>query len=326
MNIRSIARIASIFVLLICIALAGCSSPASDDSSETPVGKPESLTALFGTATGPSGLVGATIAEIMMEEGVKANAEPGGAVSNVQLVSKGEAEYGITMTIIPAIAEKGDYPFDGKYENIAGVCAFYPNFLHVIVDPSIESIDQLKGKSFASQPVGQASQTAFADLLTSYGLSEDELNVVRGSQTEGAELMKDGHVVGITATTAMPAGAMVELSSMKTVRFLEISDEACEEMSKINPGYVKTTLPANTYPGQDEDIQGVATDLILVARADLSEDEVYWFTKTLAENIDRVKSSHNAMAGMTLESMAAVAGIKMHPGAQRYWDEVLGNK
>ncbi|MGI6128932.1 MAG: TAXI family TRAP transporter solute-binding subunit [bacterium] len=312
-------------LLIVAMTVVGCGSNPSSEGNEAAdePGKPANLTVLAGTAGGSWMPIGAAVAEIFSDNGVKANSEQGGGVSNVTAISRGEGDIGFTMTIIPSIARAGEQPFDGVYDNVAGLAVLFPNFNHVMVGPEVNSLEDLKGKGFVTQPVGHATQVAFRDLLAAYGMTEDDLKLTRGSQTEGVELMKDGHVIGLTATTAAPGGSLTELATSKDIKFLGVDDEHLAKLKEINDGYVRTNLKPNTYPGQTEEVQGVGTDTVLIVRKDMSDEEVYWITKTLAENIQKLKDSHACMADLTLEQMASVTGVSMHPGAQKYWDEVL---
>jgi len=96
-----------------------------------------------------------------------------------------------------------------------------------------------------------------------------------------------------------------------------------KELQKLNPGYVKTKLPAGTYAGQKEAVLGIGTPTIIICRADMPADEVYWITKKVAENVETLRAAHSAMRKLTVRALSEVSGIQMHPGAARYYKEVL---
>lgn len=284
---------------------------------------PDQLTLRSGVSGGTWFPIGAGITEIFREQGVQANTEPGGAASNIISVERGEAELGFTMTILPELARQGAEPFPEEVGGTRGIAVLFSNFTHVLVreDGGVETVPDLDGKSFASQPFGTGTQIAFANMLRAYGLSPDDLELTRGGQTHGADQVRDGHAVGMTATTAAPGGTITELASVVDVRFLPLSDEAYDRMTDINPGFVRKTLPAGTYPGQNEAVPGTGTDTILTVSQAMPEEEAYWITKTLVENIDRVKGIHASMSDLTPERLAAVQGVQLHPGARRYYEE-----
>ena len=287
---------------------------------------PNSITLLTGVAGGSWAGIGAVISEIFRNAGVKSSGESGGGASNVIMVDRMDAELGMCATTDPPVARKGEAPYEEKHTDVMGVCMLFQNFVHIMVreDSGVTSIEQLKGKEFASQPVGTSTQAVFSDVLSVYGLSENDLKITRGGQTEGAALVKDKHVVGFTATTAAPSGTLLEMAQFTPIKILTISSEKAKELSEINDGYVETILPAKTYPGQDEPITGVRADTILIVNRNMPEEEVYWISKTLVENLEMLQSAHSTMRNLTVEEMAKVGGVELHPGARRYYEENFG--
>lgn len=284
---------------------------------------PDQLTLRSGVAGGSWYPIGASMIEILNAAGTRGNAEPGGAASNLVAIDQGQIELGFTMTILPALAAAGTAPFPQPVEGIRGISVVFPNFGHVMVreDSGVTGFEDLAGKAFASQPVGTGTQIVFADMLEVHGLSESDLDVTRGGQGHGADQVRDRQAVGLTATTAAPSGTLTELATGHAITFLDIDDEHFAAMKEINPGYVRTTLPAGTYAGQDEDVEGVGTDTILVVSEDMPEEHAYWITKTLVEGIADLNKAHGSMRDLTPEGMAAVQGVELHPGARRYYEE-----
>jgi len=286
---------------------------------------PSSITLLAGVAGGTWAAIGSVVSQIFRDAGVKSSLEVGGGASNVIMVDRMNAELGMCATTDPPVARKGEAPYEEKHEDVVGVCALFTNFVHILVreDSGVTSIEELKGKAFASQPVGTSTQAVFSNVLSVYGLSEDNLKITRGGQTEGAALVKDNHVVGLTATTAAPSATLSEMAQFTPMKVLVISKEKAKELSEINNGYLETILPADTYPGQDEPVQGVRADTILITNRNMPEEEVYWITKTLIENLETLKTAHATMKNLTVEDMAVVGGVELHPGAQRAYEEYL---
>ncbi|MBW2147004.1 MAG: TAXI family TRAP transporter solute-binding subunit [Deltaproteobacteria bacterium] len=289
-------------------------------------GKPSSITIVTGVTKGTWYPIGSVVADIFNKAGARSSAEPGGGVGNILAVSMGKAELGITTTNLPAIAKAGKPPFKKPVSGFLGFCYVFPNFEHIIVrkNTGINSPADLKGKPFASQRLNTSSQVVFSDVLWAYGLTEGDLKITRGSQGEGVELMKDRQVVGQTAITAPPSAAFTEIHTVLGVKVLPLSEEAVKKLIKKNPGYVRKILPKGTYPTQDEDILGIGSDAILVVQEKMPEDQVYWMAKTLIEHIADLRQAHRTMKNITVEQMANVAGVKLHPGAARAFKEALG--
>ena len=82
------------------------------------------------------------------------------------------------------------------------------------------------------------------------------------------------------------------------------------------------TVPAGTYPGQAEDVVTIAHPNFLAVHADVDEETVYLFTKTIYENLGFLQAIHTATKAMSLESAITGLPVPLHAGAERYYREV----
>lgn len=289
--------------------------------------KPESLTLVSGVAGGTSFVQAEALSSIFRAQGVKSTVEPGGDAVNVMLVSDKRADIGITTSWIPQEAKEMKAPFDKKYENIAALAWIGSTISHIFVleNKGINSVADLKGKDFANQKVGSGSRIVFHYILGAYGMDEGDLSERLGGQTEQSQLMMDEHVVGLAATTTPPSGAFIQLTSIKNVKLLDLTEEVIKTIIESNPGFRGIVMPKGTYPRQDKDNFSIGGSRMFIVRKDMPDEDVYWIVKTFVENLDKFKAGHAAMKDLTLEKMFNnLSGIELHPGAKRYYDEVLG--
>ena len=307
-------------VLIAAVLSAGFALSAAAGDGKVP----DKLSIASGVSGGNWYIMAAGFSKILGDKGAKVNVEIGGAVANVMSVSRGDVEMGMTFDFVPAMGRSGEKPFTGKVTNVRGVAGFPPSFTHVLVaqDSGIKTFADLKGKKFATQRVGTGSQYAFAKLLLAHGLTEKDLQLFVGGQSYAVNNIKDRNVVGMTATTAFPGSKITELMTTRRMRFLEVSDEAYAKIKEINPGLIRFTLPAGTYRDQDAALPGIGTGTIFVVNASMPEDEAYWITKTMAENIEALRKIHGSLKKMTKEDVATFAGLEAHPGSLRYFKEV----
>ncbi len=287
-------------------------------------GKPPQQLTIF---TGPQGgswyAMGGGLARIFQEAGIRASSEVGGGVSNIAVVAAGRGEMGFTMSAVPPAAARGDAPFRQPITNIRSVGTIGPNHVHIVVstDSGVTSLTDLRGKAFASQPVGNVTTEAFRLALQAAGMSEENLELTRGGQGYGASQMKDRRIVGFTATTLAPSPAFLDVSQSLDVRFLPIDGDLRTRMIQLNPGFRPGALPAGTYRGQAAEVQTVLTDQLIFVRAEMSEDEAYWIARTMAENLPRVRALHVSLGKLELAEFANNGGMEFHPGVARYWRE-----
>jgi TRAP transporter TAXI family solute receptor len=305
----------ALFALGVSLAVFGAPDAAA---------KPKNISIASGSPGGSWFPINAGMAQIFIEAGVRSNADVGGGISNVVRVGAGQFELGMTHALIPAIAREGKKPFKEKITNVRGAAALIENFQHigVRINTGINSIAELKGKKFASQAVGNTTQYAFAQLLEAYGMSEEkDLVLSRGSQTYGANAVKDRNVVGFTAFTNIPTGNWTELFIALDMKLLGITQDIYAKMKAKNPAYKLTTIRAGSYKGVDKDVTVLGTSTMLIVNEATSADDVYWMVKTLAENMGKLRRNHASMRNVTTKSMADLPGFPMHEGALRYYKE-----
>jgi len=285
--------------------------------------KPEKVTIATGNQGTPWSVVGATISQVLADAGVKSNTELGGGLSNVVTVSNGRTNTGFTMAAVMPMAYAGEKPFPKKIDNLRGIGSFMINTTHVLVrkDAEIKDFESLKGKPYATQPIGNVTTLAFQLLLKAAGLSEGALKISRGGQNFGANQLKDRKVVGFTATTGVPSAAFIDAAQTIDVGFLPVSPDMLKKVQKINAGFVACEIPANTYKGQTKAVPTMCTQSMLITNTSVSDDEAYFITKTIVEHLDTIKKSHGSVKNLTPEFMAHPPAIELHPGAKRYYVE-----
>lgn len=286
--------------------------------------KPESITVMGGGMGGGWYTMGAIMADIFMKNGVKSSVEIGYGGTNLVMLDRGEAELGFSTSTLVPLARRGESPFDQKYEGVAAIGQFGGSFSHIFVfqDSGIDTIYDLKGKKIASQQPGSSNRISLDIILEAYGLTEEDVSISGSSQSEGAALIKDRHVDAFSAMAPELSATVTEVARSLPVKLLEFSEEAVVRAIEFNPGVYRNVLPANSYHNQPKDILGLGSTSALCVQKDMSEEEVYWITKILAENIKDL-NSYAPLKNLTVEAMSQVSGVELHPGAKKYYDEIL---
>lgn len=158
--------------------------------------------------------------------------------------------------------------------------------------------------------------------------SEAKLSARGGSYTYGSfGVVKNGFVnksVDIFAhvvTVGHPA--VTEIALKNDVTFLQPSDATLKAMG-TKYGWDVATLPAKSFDDQDQALRLPATNTVIIARADMSDDLAYKITKIICENAKRLAAGHKALAKFDPKTRAwvpALTGIELHSGAVRYYRE-----
>lgn len=278
--------------------------------------------------TGPQGgswyPLGGAIANIAGKSGINVQVLPGAGIANVLGVAQGKADLGFANSISTVDGVNGRPPFEAAAENVCNIATLYPQYFQIVAnaDSGIETMADAKGKSIAVQPKGNTAEAIGAQLLDVLGLSYDDMGQVSFvSYTDAVSLMKDNNAQLFMLGTMVPASAVMDLASARDIRLIELSDDTFAAMRELNPGYAKLTIPAGSYPGQDEDVDVIGYATHVIARCDLDPDVVYKILDGMVADKADLVSIVKAMDGTTLEVMASDTGVPMHEGATRFYQE-----
>lgn len=278
--------------------------------------------------TGPQGgswyPLGGAIANIAGKDGIRVQVLPGAGIANVRAVDQGKADMGFGNSISTVDGVAGRPPFEAATKNVCNMATLYPQYLQIVAnaDAGINSVSDLKGKAIAVQPKGNTAEFITVQALQVYGLGySDMTRVSHVSYTDAVSLMKDNNAQAFTLGTTVPASSIMDLASARDIKLIPIPDDKFAEMRKLNPGYTKLVIPANSYPKQTSDVAAVGYATHLIARCDLDEDVVYKVLKGMVAGNADLTAIAKVMGGTTPKVMAEDIGVPMHKGAIKFYKE-----
>ena len=162
-------------------------------------------------------------------------------------------------------------------------------------------------------------------MLEAYGL-DHEKDIIRERLDPGksADAIKDRKLDAFFWVGGLPTPAVTDLGATPGIK-LKLVDhaEALDPMvKKYGPLYVKDTIPAKTYPGQETPVQIVTVWNVLVADAKLPDPLAYDIVKTLFERKEDLIRVHAEAKNFDLKNQSnGAAVIPYHPGAKKYFAE-----
>ena len=257
--------------------------------------------------------------------GLQITATPGAGIANIRGVDEDKAQIGFGNTITTVDGLEGRAPYPKKVTKVCQLANLYPQYFQVVVlaDAKINSVADLKGKSIVVQPKGNTAELVTQHILQVHGLNYSQVKAsFQASYTDAVGLMKDGHAQAFTLGTTVPASSVMDLASARDIKLIGIDDKILASMKKINPGYTKVDIPANTYPKQDKPVSVIGYATQLVVACSLPEQTVYTMAKTLAANVNDMAAVNKAITGLTPKMMAEDVGVPFHPGAAKFYKEV----
>ena len=305
----------------------------TDDAStpEPPSTEPDPVTINFPTASSGGALyaVGAAITNLWDTEipyvSASSQASAGG-IENLNLVSEGEAQVSIAISSNCYQCLNGTDSFEGyAYGDlkVIGGLYFNPNQVVVTDKSGITDLAGVKGKHFAVAAAGSSVEGECMNHFTAAGLNyPDDINCEYIAFTDAADMLQNGTIDGAWIMSGAPAAAVTQACT-SGCRLLDISDEVISALQAQYPWYAPMTIPAGTYPNQDQDVQTSAIKMVMFCRGDLSEQAVYDLTRTFWEHIDELGEAQANLKGLTPEeAVKDIANLPLHPGAERYYQEI----
>lgn len=249
----------------------------------------------------------------------------GGTSENISLINNEESTIGMGMAddIVSAYTGKRDYE-GSPADNLRAITAGSANTFQIFVlaDSNIRALADLKGKKVS---LGPAGAPYFApDLL------EATHGFIKGKDYDGqylahnqaADALSDGNVDAVIVTIAYPGSAFSNLAFTKNIRVLSLTDEERNAAMAAHATWIATTMPAKTYNGQNEDVNTLSIPVWLFTYEAMDEDAIYRATKAIFENVDKLRIITPEAGKYNLATALQGVTIPVHPGAQKYFDEV----
>ncbi|MBQ4176777.1 MAG: TAXI family TRAP transporter solute-binding subunit [Lachnospiraceae bacterium] len=285
------------------------------------------LTLGTGGTTGTYYAVGGVMATVLnpvMEDVDLTVTATGASKANIQLIDEEDADLAIVQNDVMYYAYTGTDLFEdeGAYETFASVAGLYDETVQIVTCfDGIKSVDDLEGKTVSVGDAGSGTEFNAKQILGAYGLTFDDINVVNLGFGDSAESLKDGKIDAAFIVAGAPTTAVVDLATMKDVHLVQLDDEHIEALQSDYDFYTKTTVPAGTYKGVDEDATTVSVRATLIASTEVGEDEVYELLKAMFDNKDDLVAGHAKFEFLNLEDAVAGISVPFHPGAVKYFAE-----
>ncbi len=292
-------------------------------------------TASTGGTYYPVGVALATLTKVKLQPKEKIGMSAinsAGSGENIRLLRENEAQFAIVQGLFGYYAWNGLGPIEeaGKQTELRSVTMLWQNVEQFVIATdqaktgTIEDVAALKGQKMALGRRNSGTVGSNRTLLSNLGLDADEdFELVYAGYGPSADALQNGQVAGISTPAGVPTGALTKLFAAMgdDVTLLSFPPELAKKADGGFNLWTPYTIKADAYPGLKGDVQTIAQPNFLAVRADVPEEHVYLFTKTVYENLPFLQAIHPATKAMALEQAIAGLPAPLHPGAARFYKE-----
>ena len=247
-----------------------------------------------------------------------------GSKANIQGIDAGDYQLATVQSDVLAYAWAGTQSFaeDGAVDSFRVIAGLYAEAVQLItMDPSIQSVADLKGKAVSIGAPGSGVYFNALDVLAAAGLTVDDIQPQYMSFGDSTDGLKDGKIQAAFIVAGAPTPAITELCTTNSAYLVPIDGDIAAKLMADNEFYTAYTVPAGTYAGQDADVVTVTVKATLIVDEKASEAEVYAITAAIFDNIDAITAEHAKGSELSLENATTGMAAPFHPGAAKYFAE-----
>ena len=294
--------------------------------------KAEEFVRVGGGLAGTYPIFAAKLVELINEniDGVTANVVSGNVEKSQIGIQSGE----LTLNIAPTFNSKQIFDGNGSLgvatPDVRHVITLYGSPIQPVAKPdgpdSIAELDDGSNRVWMGQKSGFFYQV-YAPIMEAAGTSPEAIEAAGGVIEEYGYLdevqgFQDGRLDAGIFAGPVPYGLLMQIAETPGFKLIGMSEGELDKLEELLPGMGRVTVPAGSYPGQDNDVMLPFYVNHLVANANADPDLIYQVAKLIYENH---KEFHGLFAGseeIDDQEVLRYNVLPVHPAAQKFFDEV----
>jgi TRAP transporter TAXI family solute receptor len=244
-----------------------------------------------------------------------------GSIENSWKLSNNEVQLALVQSDVAAYFREGKRMFRYPSESMMAIATLYPEVVHLVVrkDVGINSIDDLKGKVVAVGKKNSGTIYNSLDILDYFELTDKVKEKKYLSFSETDKAFKNKSIDASFYTSGVPSDAIKDLSSLtKIIGFDSLSVEGILERYSY---FQKSSISANNYPDQNNNINSVGVNVILAVQKNSDRRLIKRITDAIFTNLSELEKSHIVAKNINLENSYKINALDLHPGASEFYKD-----
>lgn len=250
-----------------------------------------------------------------------------GAAQNLMRIEARAIESGLSDAATLTLASRGEGVFSGRpMPDLRVIARLSPEVLHLVLPAGarLAGLPDLRGQRVGIAQAGSGGQIVAETVLAAFGLTRDAINEGEMDIAQSARRLAAGQLDAFFALAAPPAPGLAALAGDTGFTLYALTPEERRTLLEALPMAGASDIPAGTYPGIAEDVQTLALPVWFVTHADQPEALIHDMTAALWS---RAALTRPAAPGRNADAVTIEAGldglgplgVRLHPGAERYY-------
>jgi len=251
-------------------------------------------------------------------------AESQGSVQNVADIDQVAGDY--LFTSAPSVirqARRGDKPFakNPHYDRIRALFPIPAQTIHWVVrrDGTIRDFADLAGQSFIPGTRGTLGERVTEETFQALGINK-AVQLIDSDAAGASAALKDKQIGGFAIAGSFPLPALVQLAKTTPIRLLSMPASAIAKVHAADDSMMAIVIPRGTYSGIEHDVTTLALPAGAYTTLSMSNATAYALTKAFWSQRLALAKKNSAWAAI-LPSKLISLGVRLHPGALRYYRE-----
>lgn len=245
----------------------------------------------------------------------------GGSTADLAAMVQGEAEL---CFVSNAAAQKTFATEQGK--GLRAVWGAFPQeFIIVTNDPNVNNIEDLAGKVVAVGPEGGTPESSSHEVFECLGVDAELITM---QWQDCFTSLAEGKIDAVTGACGNPTSALMEAETAFDCHWVTLTEEQMDKILNTYTHFGKVSMTTDYYTdlvaekgaGKTYDTLGIW--MCVYSRDDVDEEAVYQVVKSILDHPDELLASTHAAAAYTSLESFKNAGVPLHAGALRYYQEM----
>lgn len=243
-----------------------------------------------------------------------------GPVQNLAALRAGEVDMALVQSDWQGAAFKGEGRFagTGPFKELRAVATLHAETVTLLVRPEagIDDLAKLKGKHVNLGPRGSALRNLSEQVM-------DAIAVRSGSDDDqppeaALAALCNGQLDAAFFAVGHPNAAVQQATSACGAVALPVTGAGIDKLLAERKDLARATIPANLYPGIQDDVSTLGVAATLVTRADVPDATVAEVARVLLEERSALAGQHPVFNTVPIDGLADRARTApLHPAAAK---------